>query len=97
MRTPAPTKSMNVSAISQITRKEWNRRGMNPPVEVWPACFSGVLNSDQCVCSAGANPKDRPATTEIANVNQSTVPLIVVGPDREMLTGNIEFSRFIDQ
>src|SRR5947199_10451517 len=97
MRTPAPTKSINVSAIAQITTKDRNRRGMNPPVEVLPACLSGVLNSDHCVCSAGANPKDRPATTEIANVNQSTVPLIVVGPNREMLTGNIEFSRFMDQ
>ena len=88
---------MNVTATSKITRNDWKRRKSNPLVEVRLPSVSDARKSDQRVCSAGANPKNRPAITEIPNVNQSTVALIAMGAVREMLTGNKTLNNSTDQ
>src|SRR6266571_827600 len=97
MRTPAPAKSMNVSATSKIARNDWRLRRINPLVEVRPPSVSDARKSDQRVCRAGANPNNKPAITEIPDVNQSTVALIAMGAVREMLTGNKALNNSMDQ
>jgi len=46
---------------------------------------------------AEANPNNKPAITEIPDVNQSTVALIAMGAVREMLTGNKALNNSMDQ